>query len=135
MKSSGTTKGGTAINATSSAITSSVSVSLATPKEEKETINTFRAAGKWFAVLSELWPQPLILKQPYPVGLPSSAPWHPEQCENDAAWKVGNVAEVYHIVPKALHVDVEGSVFFSKEVCTDGNLFKSVGAQSPGVYL
>lgn len=104
------------------------------PKEEKETIDHFRAAGKRFAVLSDLWPRPSILKQPCPTGLPSSAPWHPERCENDAAWEVGNVAEVYHIVPKNLHVDVEGSAFFSKEVRMNSYLFKTFVSQHPAVH-
>ena len=60
-----------------------------------------------------LWPKLSILRRP----CPELNPWHPDRCASDATWDEGDVAELYHILPKAFHELIEESALFADEVC------------------
>jgi hypothetical protein len=92
------------------------SVSAITTNEDKKTLKTFQEAGTRITLLSELWPKRSLLRQPPPPNLPPSAPWHPERLESDAAWALGNVAELYHFVPEFNHEVLEHSALFATVV-------------------
>lgn len=92
------------------------SVSVAAPNEDGATLRGFRAAGKQFTVLSDLWPQPSILRRPYPPHLQELGPWDASRCTGDASWDEGNVAELYELLPARYHELIEHSALFSDEV-------------------
>jgi hypothetical protein len=106
LKSLGAAKHGQTSSAVSSA-------SISTPQEDDATIRDFRAAGKQFTVLSDLWPHRSILRLPNP---PLIEPWDSSRCANDAAWNAGTVAELYKVLPERYHEFIEHSALFSEKV-------------------
>jgi hypothetical protein len=98
------------------------SVSLAASSEDKATLSDFRAAGKQFAILGDLWPQRGILRRPCPPRLKPLGPWNFNRCANNATWDEGNVAELYQLLPERYHDLIEHSALFSEQV---GNLHQT----------
>ncbi|KAF9779196.1 hypothetical protein BJ322DRAFT_1172217 [Thelephora terrestris] len=91
------------------------SVSLTASSEDKATLSDFRAAGKQFAILGDLWPQRGILRRPCPPRLKPLDPWNFNRCANDATWDEGNVAELYQLLPERYHDLIEHSALFSEQ--------------------
>ena len=101
-----------------SSVSSAVSETATAPDQETaRRLAEFRGLGKRFAVLSELWVRPSLLKQPCPEDLQSLGPWHSKRCANDAAWDRGIVAEMYFLLPSSYHEFIENSTLFSDGVC------------------
>ena len=101
--------------ALSSASSSTLGV-VTTNNENKLRHTEYRSLGKRFAILSELWVSPSILKLPRPTNLDTLDPWDPSRCANDQAWNNGIVTELYHFLPGSYHEFIGESATFSKQV-------------------
>ena len=100
-----------------SVTTSSTISGTTTTNQDTSLHRDYSSFGKRFAVLSELWVQRSILRQPNPLRFQSSGPWDPERCRSDAAWNEGIIAELYSLIPERFHEHIEHSPVFSTKVC------------------
>jgi hypothetical protein len=104
---------------TSGPVSSASSIVPAGQDEDNSLHLEYRGLGKRFAILSELWMRPSLLKQPCPSYLQTLGPWHSRRCADDAAWDDGIISELYFLLPGPYHELIESSPLFSDQVCTN----------------
>lgn len=99
-----------------SATTSSTISGTTTTNQDTSLHCDYSSFRKCFAVLSELWVQRSISRQPNPLHFQSSGPWDPEWCQSDAAWNEGIIVELYSLIWEHYHEHIEHSPVFSNKV-------------------